>query len=87
MYFKKSSRTLHTDGTSKSGTYGTYGVVTEQGQTPTASVWKVSSGDAETQLGVPYYNFSEIKESLQKSEENVSNKIISKINMLCFCQQ
>lgn len=87
MYFKKSCRTLHTDGTSKSHTYGTYGVVTKQGQNPTAGVWKVSSGDAETQLGFTYYNFSEIVESLQKSEENVSNKTISKINMLCFCQQ
>ena len=78
--YKNSSRTLHTDGTSKFGKhYGTYDVVTDQGQTLTAGIREVSSGDTKTQLNVLIDIFSEIEESLQSSEENVSNKIISSI--------
>ena len=78
--YENSSRTLHTDGTSKFGKhYGTYDVVTDQGQTLTAGIREVSSGDTKTQLNVLIDIFSEIEESLQSSEENVSNKIISSI--------
>ena len=78
--YKNSSRTLHTDGISKFGKhYGTYDVVTDQGQTLTAGIREVSSGDTKTQLNVLIDIFSEIEESLQSSEENVSNKIISSI--------
>ena len=78
--YEDSSRKLHTDGTSKFGKhYGTYDVVTDQGQTLTAGIREVSSGDTKTQLNVLIDIFSEIEESLQSSEENVSNKIISSI--------
>ena len=78
--YENSSRTLHTDGTSKFGKhYGTYDVVTDQGQTLTAGIREVSSGDTKTQLNVLIDIFSEIEESLQSLEENVSNKIISSI--------
>ena len=78
--YENSSRTLHTDGTSKFGKhYGTYDVVTDQGQTLTAGIREVSSGDTKTQLNVLIDIFSKIEESLQSLEENVSNKIISSI--------
>ena len=67
----------HTDGTAKFGKhYGTYDVVTDQGQTLAAGIREVSSGDTKTQLNVLIDIFSEIEESLQSLEENVSNKII-----------
>ena len=73
-------RTLHTDGTSKFGkSYGTCGVVTDQGQTLTAGIREVSSSDTETQLNVLLDILSEIEESLQDTEKNVSNKIILSI--------
>ena len=51
--YDSSCRTLHTDGTSKFGKhYGTYDVVTDQGQTLIAGIREVSSGDTETQLNV-----------------------------------
>ena len=78
--YENSSRTLHTDGTSKFGKhYRTYDLVTDQGQTLTAGIREVSSGDAKTQLNVLLNIFSEIDKSLKSSEENVSNKIISSI--------
>ena len=43
---------------------------------------EVSSGDTKTQLSVLVDIFSEIEESLQSSEENVSNKIISSIKCI-----
>ena len=77
--YESSSRTLHTDGTSKFGKhYGTYDVVTDQGQTLTA-VLTLTSGDTKTQVNVLIDIFSEIEGSLQSSEENISNKIISSI--------
>ena len=85
--YQNSSRTLHTDGTSKFGKhYGTYDVVTDQGQTLTAGIRELSSSDTKTQLNVLLYFFSEIEESLfflklRSSEENVSNKIISSIKI------
>ena len=67
----------HTDGTAKFGKhYGTYDVVTDQGQTLAAGIREVSSGDTKTQLNVLIDIFSETEESLQSLEENVSNKII-----------
>ena len=67
----------HTDGTAKFGKhYGTYDVVTDQGQTLAVGIREVSSGDTKTQLNVLIDIFSEIEESLQSLEENVSNKII-----------
>ena len=67
----------HTDGTAKFGKhYGTYDVVTDQGQTLAVGIREVSSGDTKTQLNVLIVIFSEIEESLQSLEENVSNKII-----------
>ena len=54
-------------------------MVTDQGQTLTAGIREVSSGDTKTQLTVLIDIFSEIQESLQSSEENVSNKVISSI--------
>ena len=67
----------HTDGTAKFGKhYGTYDVVTDQGQTLAVGMREVSSGDTKTQLNVLIDIFSEIEESLQSLEENVSNKII-----------
>ena len=81
--YENSSITLHVDGTSKfSKHYGTYDVVTDQGQTLTAGIREVSSGDTKTQLNVLIDIFSEIEESLQSSEENVSNKIISSIKSI-----
>ena len=63
--YQNSSRTLHTDGTSKFGKhYGTYDVVTDQGQTLTAGIRELSSSDTKTQLNVLLYFFSEIEESL-----------------------
>ena len=51
--YDSSCRTLHTDGTSKFGKhYGTYDVVTDQGQTLIAGIREVSSSDTETQLNV-----------------------------------
>ena len=85
--YQNSSRTLHTDGTSKFGKhYGTYDVVTDQGQTLTAGIRELSSSDTKTQLNVLLNFFSEIEESLfflklRSSEENVSNKIISSIKI------
>ena len=70
--YENSSRTVHTDGTSKFGKhYGTYDVVTDQGQTLTAVIREVSSSDIKTQLKVLLAIFSEIEESLQSSEENL----------------
>ena len=67
----------HTDGTAKFGKhYGTYDVVTDQGQTLAVGIREVSSGDTKTQLNVLIDIFSEIEESLQSLEENASNKII-----------
>ena len=67
----------HTDSTAKFGKhYGTYDVVTDQGQTLAVGIREVSSGDTKTQLNVLIVIFSEIEESLQSLEENVSNKII-----------
>ena len=78
--YDSSCRTLHTDGTSKFGKhYGTYDRVTEQGQTLTAGIKEVSSGETETQLNVLLGILSEIEESLQDPEKNVSNKIIPSI--------
>ena len=78
--YDSSCRTLHTDGTSKFGKhYGTYDVVTDQGQTLIAGIREVSSGDTETQLNVLLDILSEIEESLLDAEKNVSNKIISSI--------
>ena len=78
--YDSSCRTLHTDGTSKFGKhYGAYDVVTDQGQTLTAGIREVSSGDTETQLNVLLDILSEIEESLQDTEKNVYNKIISSI--------
>ena len=75
-----SCRTLHTNDTSKFGKhYGTYDVVTDQGQTLTAGIREVSSGDTETQFNVLLDILSEIEESLQDTEKSVSNKIISSI--------
>ena len=54
-------------------------MVTDQGQTLIAGVREVSSGDTETQLNVLLDILSEIKEPLQDTEKNVSNKIISSI--------
>ena len=63
--YDSSCRTLHTDGTSKFGKhYGTYDVVTDQGQTLIAGIREVSSGDTETQLNVLLDILSEIDESL-----------------------
>ena len=63
--YENSSRTLHTDGTSKFGKhYGTYAVVTDQGQTLAAGIRELSSSDIKTQLNVLLYFFSEIEESL-----------------------
>ena len=63
--YDSSCRTLHTDGTSKFGKhYGTYDVVTDQGQTLIAGIREVSSGDTETQLNVLLDILSEIEESL-----------------------
>ena len=54
-------------------------MVTDQGQTLIAGVREVSSGDTETELNVLLDILSEIKEPLQDTEKNVSNKIISSI--------
>ena len=54
-------------------------MVTDQGETLTASIIEVSSGNTETQLNVLLDSLSEIEESLQDTEKNVSNKIISPI--------
>ena len=54
-------------------------MVTDQGKTLIAGVREVSSGDTETQLNVLLDILSEIKEPLQDTEKNVSNKIISSI--------
>ena len=54
-------------------------MVTDQGQTLTAGIREVSSGDIKTQLNVLLAIFSEIGESLQSSKENFSKKIISSI--------
>ena len=79
-YDENSSRTLHTDGTSKFVKhYGTYDAVSDQGQTLTAGIREVSSDDTKTQLNVLIDIFSEVEQSLQSSEENVSNKVISSI--------
>ena len=78
--YGSSCRTLHTNGTLKFGKhYGTYDVVTDQGQTLTAVIREVSSGDTESQLNVLPDILSEIEESLQDTEKNVPNKIISSI--------
>ena len=78
--YDSSCRTLHTDGTSKFGKhYETYDVVTDQGQTSITGIREVSSDDTETQLNVCLDILSEIEESLQDTEKNVSNKIISSI--------
>ena len=51
--YDSSCRTLHTDATSKFGKhYGTYDVVTDQGQTSITGIREVSSDDTETQLNV-----------------------------------
>ena len=71
---------MHADGTSKVGkNYGTYDVATNQGQILIAGIREVSLGDSETQLSVLLDILSEIDESLQDTEKNVSNKIISSI--------
>ena len=76
--YDSSCRTLHADGTSKVGkNYGTYDVATNQGQILIAGIREVSLGDTETQLSVLLDILSEIDESLQDTEKNVSNKIIS----------
>ena len=54
-------------------------MVTDQGQTLTAGIREVSSSDTETQLNVLLDILSEIEESLQDTEKNVSNKIILSI--------
>ena len=78
--YDSSCRTLHADGTSKVGkNYGTYDVATNQGQILIAGIREVSLGDSETQLSVLLDILSEIDESLQDTEKNVSNKIISSI--------
>ena len=75
-----SCRTLYADDTSKFGKhYGTYDVVIEQGQTLIAGIREVSSGVTETQLNVYLDISTEIEESLQGTEKNISNKIISSI--------
>ena len=53
-------------------------MVTDQGQTLTAGIREVSSGDTETQLNVLLDILSETEESLQDTGKNVSNKIINK---------
>ena len=63
---------------------GTFDVVTDQGETLTASIIEVSSGNTETQLNVLLDILSEIEESLQDTEKNVSNKIISSIKKICL---
>ena len=66
--YENSSRTLHTDGNSKFGKhYGTYDVLTDQGQTFTVGIREVSSGDTKTQLNLLIDIFSEIEESRQSS--------------------
>ena len=78
--YDSSCKTLHTDGTSKFGKhYGIYDVVTDQGQTLIAGIREVLSCDTETQLNVLVDILSEIEESLQDTEKNVFNKIISSI--------
>ena len=58
-------------------------MVADQGQTLTAGIREVSSSDTETQLNVLLDILSEIEESLQDTEKNVSNKIILSIkNMM-----
>ena len=54
-------------------------MVTDQGETLTANIIEVSSGNTETQLNLLLDSLSEIEESLQDTEKNVSNKIISPI--------
>ena len=56
--------------------YGTYDVVTDRGKT---GIKEVSSGTIETQLNVFLDILSEIEDSLQVTEKNISNKIISSI--------
>ena len=76
--YDSSCKTLHTDGTSKFGKhYGIYDVVTDQGQILIAGIREVLSCDTETKLNVLVDILSEIEESLQDTEKNVSNKIIS----------
>ena len=78
--YDSSCKTLHTDGTSKFGKhYGIYDAVTDQGQTLIAGIREVLSCDTETQLNVLVDILSEIEESLQDTEKNASNKIISSI--------
>ena len=78
--YDSSYRTLHTDSTSKFGKhYGTIDVVTDHRQTLIAGKREVSSGDTETQSNVLLDTLSEIDESLQGTEKNFSNKIISSI--------
>ena len=58
---------------------GTYDVLNDQGKTLTACITKVSLGYTETQLKILLAILSEIEESLQDTEKNISNKIISSI--------
>ena len=87
--YDSSYRTLHTDGTSQFGKhYGTYDVVTEQGETLTAGIREVLSDDIETQLIFLLDILPEIEKSLQNTEKNVSNKTISSIkNIMSHCSK
>ena len=59
-------------------------MVTNQGQTLIAGIREVSSGDTKTQLNIFLNILSEIEESLQDTEKNISNKIISSIKNIMF---
>ena len=59
-------------------------MVTDQGQTLIAGIREVSSGDTKTQLNVLLDVLPEIEESLQDTEKNISNKIISSIKNIMF---
>ena len=81
--YDSSCRTLHTDGTSKFGKhYGTYDVVTDQGQTLIAGIREVSSGDTETQLNVLLDILSKIEESLQDTNSVFQDYRVSAVMLL-----
>ena len=78
--FDSARNTLHTDGTSKFGKhYGTYDIVTDEGNVFLAGIREVAGGDTETQLQVLKDLLNEIDDSSKIND--ASNKIVTSIKI------
>ena len=71
--YERSCNTLHLDGTPKFGKhYETYNLVTVKGKYLTTGIQEIYFENTETQLNVLIDIIKELKESLNKSESDVS---------------